>query len=166
MGRLDGKIAFVTGGARGIGRAIVEKFAAEGATVTFADLDERRRAARRSVSSAAAGIAASFCRADITVEAEVQHAIEGVVARHGTLDVLVNNAGVNAYFDATEMTEAEWDRRLRRRSQGRLAVREARAAADEARRPRVDRQHRLDSRLAHHRRACSRTPPRRRACSG
>jgi NAD(P)-dependent dehydrogenase (short-subunit alcohol dehydrogenase family) len=109
MGRLDGKIAFVTGGARGIGRAIVEKFAAEGATVTFADLDEP--AGLETVRElAAAGIAAGFCRTNITVEDEVRQAIEAVVARHGTLDVLVNNAGVNAYFDATEMTEAEWDR--------------------------------------------------------
>jgi len=52
----------------------------------------------------------TFCRADITVEADVQRAIDGVLADHGTLDVLVNNAGVNAYFDATEMTEDEWDR--------------------------------------------------------
>ena len=58
----------------------------------------------------AAGIQATFCRTDITVEADVQRAIEGVVARHGTLDVLVNNAGVNAYYDATAMTEAEWNR--------------------------------------------------------
>jgi NAD(P)-dependent dehydrogenase (short-subunit alcohol dehydrogenase family) len=109
MGRLNGKIAFVTGGARGIGRAIVEKFAAEGAIVTFADLDEPAgRAAAGEL--AAAGIAATFDHTDITVEAQVQRAIEAVVARHGALDLLVNNAGVNAYFDATEMTEAEWDR--------------------------------------------------------
>jgi NAD(P)-dependent dehydrogenase (short-subunit alcohol dehydrogenase family) len=106
MGRLDGKIAFVTGGARGIGRAIVEKFAAEGGTVTFADLDEP--AGQETVRElAAAGIAASFCRANITVEADVREAIEAVVARHGTLDVLVNNAGVNA--SSYRMTEAEWD---------------------------------------------------------
>jgi NAD(P)-dependent dehydrogenase (short-subunit alcohol dehydrogenase family) len=109
MGRLDGRIAFVTGGARGIGRAITEKFVAEGATVTFADVDEA--AGRQTASElTAAGIQATFCRTDITVEADVQRAIEGVVARHGTLDVLVNNAGVNAYYDATAMTEAEWNR--------------------------------------------------------
>jgi NAD(P)-dependent dehydrogenase (short-subunit alcohol dehydrogenase family) len=109
MGRLDGRIAFVTGGARGIGRAISEKFVAEGATVTFADVDEA--AGQQTAGElAAAGTPATFCRADITVEADVRHAIEGVVARHGTLDVLVNNAGVNAYYDATAMTEAEWDR--------------------------------------------------------
>jgi NAD(P)-dependent dehydrogenase (short-subunit alcohol dehydrogenase family) len=108
MGRLDGKIALVTGGARGIGRAIVEKFVVEGGTVTFADLDEtagRETAAALSV----AGINAAFCRADVTSESDVQRAIEAVLTRHGTIDVLVNNAGVNAYFDATEMTEAEWD---------------------------------------------------------
>jgi NAD(P)-dependent dehydrogenase (short-subunit alcohol dehydrogenase family) len=109
MGRLDGRIAFVTGGARGIGRAITEKFVAEGATVTFADVDDA--AGRQTASElTAAGIQATFCRTDITVEADVQRAIEGVVARHGTLDVLVNNAGVNAYYDATAMTEAEWNR--------------------------------------------------------
>ena len=86
MKRLDGKIAFVTGGARGIGRAIVEKFAAEGAAVTFADLDEA--VCRQTASElAAAGVSAAFCRADITVEADVRRAIDDVVGRHGTIDV-------------------------------------------------------------------------------
>jgi NAD(P)-dependent dehydrogenase (short-subunit alcohol dehydrogenase family) len=109
MERLAGKIAFVTGGARGIGRAIVEKFAAEGAQVTFGDVDE---AAGRQTEAelSAAGVRAEFCRGDVTVEADVQRAIEAVLDRRGALDVLVNNAGVNAYFDPTEMTEAEWDR--------------------------------------------------------
>ena len=109
MGRLDGRIAFVTGGARGIGRAIAEKFVAEGATVTFADIDES--VGQQTASElTAAGIPVTFCLTDITIEADVQRAIEGIVARHGTLDVLVNNAGVNAYYDATAMTEAEWNR--------------------------------------------------------
>jgi NAD(P)-dependent dehydrogenase (short-subunit alcohol dehydrogenase family) len=109
MGRLDGRIAFVTGGARGIGRAIVEKFAAEGAAVTFADVDES--AGQETAGELAVGGGpVTFCRADITIEADVERAIDDVLAHHGTLDVLVNNAGVNAYFDATRMTEDEWDR--------------------------------------------------------
>src|SRR5688572_13451073 len=109
MARLTEKIAFVTGGARGIGRAIVEKFAAEGALVTFADVDEQ--AGRQTQAElSAAGVNANFCCADITAESDVQGAIDDVLGRHGALDVLVNNAGVNAYYDATEMTEAEWDR--------------------------------------------------------
>jgi NAD(P)-dependent dehydrogenase (short-subunit alcohol dehydrogenase family) len=108
MGRLTGRIAFVTGGARGIGRAIVEKFAAEGAGVVFADRDEApgRQAADE---LSASGGAAAFVRADITSEDDVRRAIGGVLDRHGSLDILVNNAGVNAYFDATSMTEQEWD---------------------------------------------------------
>jgi NAD(P)-dependent dehydrogenase (short-subunit alcohol dehydrogenase family) len=109
MGRLDGKIAFVTGGARGIGRAIVEKFAAEGAAVTFADVEaEAGRETAAEVS--AAGRPVQFVRADITSESDVRKAIDGVTARHGTVDILVNNAGINAYFDATEMTQGDWDR--------------------------------------------------------
>jgi NAD(P)-dependent dehydrogenase (short-subunit alcohol dehydrogenase family) len=109
MGRLAGRTAFVTGGARGIGRAIVEKFAVEGAKVTFVDIDadEGRKAAGE---LAAGGLAVHFGPADITSEAEVRCAIAATVERHGSLDILVNNAGVNAYYDATEMSESDWDR--------------------------------------------------------
>jgi len=109
MERLTGKIAFVTGGARGIGRAIVEKFAAEGATVAFVDLDEDDGRAAAATLDGRGG-AVRFQRADVTKEADVAAAIGDVVARHRRLDILVNNAGINAYFDATEMSEAEWDR--------------------------------------------------------
>ena len=109
MQRLAGKIAFVTGGARGIGRAIVDKFVAEGAQVTFGDVDER--AGRQAEAELSAdGVRATFSAMDVTNDADVQRAIGEAVERHKTLDVLVNNAGVNAYFEATEMTEAEWDR--------------------------------------------------------
>src|SRR5262245_34676638 len=109
MARLSEKIAFVTGGARGIGRAIVEKFVVEGALVTFGDVDER--AGRQTQAElSAAGLHADFCHVDITAEADVRGALDRLLARHGTLDVLVNNAGINAYFDATEMTETDWDR--------------------------------------------------------
>jgi NAD(P)-dependent dehydrogenase (short-subunit alcohol dehydrogenase family) len=100
MERLAGKIAFVTGGARGIGRAIVEKFAREGARVTAVDLETVADGSLDGV---------DFRRADITVEADVRRALDAVVAAQGTVDVLVNNAGINAYYDATTMTEAEWD---------------------------------------------------------
>jgi NAD(P)-dependent dehydrogenase (short-subunit alcohol dehydrogenase family) len=109
VGRLEGKTAIVTGGARGIGRAIVEKFAAEGAGVLFLDCDAD--AGRSAASELTAEVApVSFRRADVTVEADVQEAIDRFAAERGGLDVLVNNAGINAYFDAKTMTEAEWDR--------------------------------------------------------
>jgi NAD(P)-dependent dehydrogenase (short-subunit alcohol dehydrogenase family) len=106
--RLAGKIAVVTGGAQGIGRAIVEKLAREGARVTFLDRDADGGASTARALSAD-GLAADFLPADVTRESEVAAAIGQVVAKAGGLDVLVNNAGVNAYFDATEMTEAQWD---------------------------------------------------------
>jgi len=106
MGRLDGKAAFVTGGARGIGRAIVEKFANEGASVSFIDVDAD---AGHELAKTLGG-AVIFQRASVTLEADVQNAIENLVRDRGAIDILVNNAGINAYFDAAQMTEAEWDR--------------------------------------------------------
>jgi NAD(P)-dependent dehydrogenase (short-subunit alcohol dehydrogenase family) len=108
MGRLDGRIAIVTGGARGIGRATVERLAAEGAQVTFCDL-EAAAGERTAHELAAAGLGATFTPADVTREDQVEALVAAVASRHGTVDVLVNNAGVNAYFDAATMTQAEWD---------------------------------------------------------
>jgi NAD(P)-dependent dehydrogenase (short-subunit alcohol dehydrogenase family) len=109
MQRLSGKIAFVTGGARGIGRAIVEKFIAEGAFVAFVDVDDSvGRDAAHELGEVRG--TCEFHRADVTAETEVRDVIDSVVRRHKTIDILVNNAGINAYFDATRMTEAEWDR--------------------------------------------------------
>lgn len=106
--RLENKVAVVTGGAQGIGRATVEKFQIEGAKVALLDIDEARGAeAAATLGDPEAGVI--FLRCDITLEAEVEAAIAATVERWGKLDILVNNAGVNTYFDATTMTEAEWD---------------------------------------------------------
>ncbi len=51
----------------------------------------------------------TFAPADVTREADVERLVSDVVSRHGGVDILINNAGVNAYYDATKMTEAEWD---------------------------------------------------------
>jgi NAD(P)-dependent dehydrogenase (short-subunit alcohol dehydrogenase family) len=106
--RLAGKVALVTGGTQGIGRAVVEKLVREGARVSFLDLEETSGAATAR-ELGGPGSSVSFIRADVTREGEVKAAIDEVVRGNGRLDVLVNNAGVNAYFDAAEMTEAQWD---------------------------------------------------------
>jgi 3-oxoacyl-[acyl-carrier protein] reductase len=108
MVRLDHKSIIVTGGARGIGRAIVEKCAGAGGLVSFFDTNE---AAGRATADdlSAAGQTAEFYRVDVTREDDVERGVASVAQRHGRVDVPVNNAGVNAYFDAVEMTEAQWD---------------------------------------------------------
>jgi NAD(P)-dependent dehydrogenase (short-subunit alcohol dehydrogenase family) len=103
---LDGEIAIVTGGARGIGRAIVEVFVASGASVVFCDLDpDLGREVCQQV-----GERAKFVRCDVGVEADVAAMAEACATAFGPASILVNNAGVNANFDATTMTGDEWDR--------------------------------------------------------
>jgi NAD(P)-dependent dehydrogenase (short-subunit alcohol dehydrogenase family) len=106
-GSLAGEVAVVTGGSRGIGRAIVELFADEGASVVFCGRDESEG---RVVEDELAGRGPiAFHRCDVSSEADVAALIAVARDRFGAPSVLVNNAGVNANFDATEMTEHEWD---------------------------------------------------------
>ena len=103
---LDGEVAIVTGGARGIGEAIVEVFVASGASVVFCDLDpDLGRGVERRV-----GDRARFVRADVGVEDDIAAMAEVCTTTFGPASILVNNAGVNANFDATTMTGDEWDR--------------------------------------------------------
>lgn len=91
-GRLAGKVAIVTGGNSGIGKAAVQAFAREGAKVAFfARREEPGRAVEEEVRSA--GADASFVACDVTDEAAVQRAVAQVVERYGALHVLFNNAG-------------------------------------------------------------------------
>ncbi len=103
-GRLDGKVALITGGARGQGAEEGRLFAAEGATVVLTDvLDDEGTAT-------AAGIeGASYRHLDVRSESEWEAVIDAVVAEHGRLDVLVNNAGIDLVrkLDATTLEEFE-----------------------------------------------------------
>jgi NAD(P)-dependent dehydrogenase (short-subunit alcohol dehydrogenase family) len=103
---LDGEIAIVTGGSRGIGRAVVEVFVAHGALVVFCDLDaDLGRSVQDEV-----GEQARFVAADVSIESDVAAVAEACTTAFGPATILVNNAGVNANFDATTMTGDDWDR--------------------------------------------------------
>lgn len=108
-GRLAGKTAVVTGGAQGIGAAIVAKFLSEGARVGFLDIDEER-AGQVLKEAGVAPERLAFRRCDIADRADVDATVAGLADAQGPADVLVNNAGVSAYFDAVEMDERDWER--------------------------------------------------------
>lgn len=94
--KLEGKVAVITGGASGLGKATAEEFVSQGAQVNIVDIDEE--AGRMAATEL--GLAANFIRCDVSVEEQVAKAMETVVARHGKLDVLLNSAGISCkkYF--------------------------------------------------------------------
>lgn len=95
LGRVEGKVAIVTGAARGIGEGIAREFAREGAYVVVADidLDKAREVAEKINRQYGAGKAIAI-RADVTDEQSVQEMVEGAVCSYGGIDILVSNAGV------------------------------------------------------------------------
>jgi 3-oxoacyl-[acyl-carrier protein] reductase len=110
--RLTNKVAVITGSGRGIGREMARLFAAEGARVAVADVNEDT--ARRTAGEVtAAGGEALAAGTDITVPAQVEALVRAVLGRWGRLDVLVNNAGVGLNRPCLETTPEEWDYVLR-----------------------------------------------------
>ncbi|MBA2361975.1 MAG: L-iditol 2-dehydrogenase [Chloroflexia bacterium] len=106
--RLSGKVAVVTGGAQGMGRAIALRFAQEGASVLIADLG--LEAAQQTASEiAASGGRAVGMVADVRDQEQVRAMIDAAVAQYGGLDILVNNAGVGRILPFLETTEKDWD---------------------------------------------------------
>lgn len=111
-GRLAGKVAVVTGAASGIGRVSAERFAAEGARVVVADLNESG-AEEVAAAIAESGGEATHVRCDVTRGDDAEAMIEAAVGRYGRLDVLFANAGyTNPPHPVEETTEAEMDRAL------------------------------------------------------
>jgi NAD(P)-dependent dehydrogenase (short-subunit alcohol dehydrogenase family) len=111
MGRLDGRVAIVTGGASGIGAATLRRFAAEGAAVVCADLDEAS-GARVVAEIAATGRAAAFRRTDVGVLADLEGAVALAVERFGGLDVMHNNAVWAGGGYVHEIDPVVWDRSM------------------------------------------------------
>lgn len=102
--RLAGKRAIITGAAQGIGKAIAERFAAEGASLLLADIDGAR------VAALAAELGQQAFAADVSNKAEVEALIAHADALWGGLDVLVNNAGITHAASLDDLTEDDFDR--------------------------------------------------------
>lgn len=108
MGRLDDKVALITGGARGMGASHVRRFVAEGAKVVCTDILEDEGAAL----AAELGDAVRFLRHDVTSEQDWQRVVEAAIDAFGHIDILVNNAGVLAFSPILEMSLADFRRVL------------------------------------------------------
>ncbi|GIH98798.1 glucose 1-dehydrogenase [Planobispora takensis] len=106
MGLLEGKVALITGGARGMGAAHVRLFVEEGAQVAFGDvLDEEGKALAEETG-------ALFVHQDVTVPGDWERAVNATVETYGKLDILVNNAGILKFRRIADMTIEEYDRIL------------------------------------------------------
>src|SRR5262249_21768310 len=109
MGRLDGKVALISGGARGQGATETRLFVREGAKVVFGDiLDEEGRRVEAEIR--AAGGEVTYVHLNVTSEADWRAAVDTAERQYGRLNVLVNNAGILIRKSIEETTEDDWDR--------------------------------------------------------
>ena len=109
MARLDGKVALISGAARGQGAAEARMFSREGASVVLGDvLDDDGGKVEAKIREL--GGRATYVRLDVTVEAQWQRAVDTAVRAYGKLDILVNNAGILLTGPIEEISEEDWDR--------------------------------------------------------
>lgn len=108
-GRFDGRTVAITGSAQGLGRAMAERFAAEGATLALVDVNEQRLASAADELRATHRTDVSQAVVDVTDSSEVDRWIGSVVAERGAVDVLVNNAGIIRDNRVEKITDADWD---------------------------------------------------------
>ena len=111
--RFTNKTAIITGGAGGIGLAIASRFAAEGANIVLADIsmEQLKKASGVLKSSVLESLELSQC--DVSNEQQVQATVTGAVSRFGTLDIVVNNAGLMIFKKLEETSQQDWDRILK-----------------------------------------------------
>ena len=109
MGLLDGKVALITGAARGIGKAIALKYASEGASVAFTDLEINEAAQETVAQLEAFGVPVKAYASNAADFEATQAVVEQVVADFGRIDILVNNAGITKDGLVMRMSEQQWD---------------------------------------------------------
>lgn len=109
MGKLDGKVAVVTGAASGIGRGIAVAFAGEGADIAVVDIAQQDQAASVLAEVTAMGRRAMFVRCDVSQEDDVRAMAGAVLGHFGRVDILVNNAGIFTQALLADMSVADWD---------------------------------------------------------
>jgi 3-oxoacyl-[acyl-carrier protein] reductase len=108
-GRLAGRVALITGGAKGIGAATAERLAEDGAAIAICDLDGDGAKATAARIAERHGVGAQGFTANVGVAAEVDALVGEIAARFGSLDILVNNAGITRDNLIHKMTEEDWD---------------------------------------------------------
>ena len=109
MARLEGKVALISGGARGQGAVEARMFAEEGASVVIGDiLDEQGRQTEAELQEL--GYNVTYVHLDVTSESDWESAVQAAVSTYGKLDILLNNAGILIRKNIEETTEEDWDR--------------------------------------------------------
>jgi NAD(P)-dependent dehydrogenase (short-subunit alcohol dehydrogenase family) len=109
---LSGRVALVTGSGRGIGRAVAERLALYGAHVVVSDINDEGSKQTEAIIKQAGGSAETM-HFDVTDQAQIDKVLAAVVAKHGHIDILINNAGICLNAPALETSKEIWDRQMR-----------------------------------------------------